>query len=109
MVTHSFFGVLIIVPIIFIIFILLQIFLSTRNNPWLGLILPGIQFVFACIVGIGRLLYDFQTTFVVIFSDILLFFLYNIPTAILLAIYWACRQKHNRKAQLEKMNLQDLE
>jgi len=35
--------------------------------------------------------------------------LFNISTIILLAIYFGCREKLKRKAQLEKMNIQDLE
>ncbi len=102
-------GAILIVLTLTTMILLLQIFLSTRTTPWLGLILPGIQFILASIIGIGKLLYDLQTTFPVILSDLLVFILYNIPTAILLAVYWACRKKYNRQLQLEKMNIQDLE
>lgn len=33
----------------------------------------------------------------------------NIPTFVLLAIYIGCREKHRRKKQLDKMNIQDLD
>ena len=35
--------------------------------------------------------------------------LYNIPTLILLAIYFACREKFRRKKEMDRMNAQDLE
>lgn len=37
------------------------------------------------------------------------FVLYNIPTAILLCIYFACREKIKKEYMLDKMNIQDLE
>lgn len=33
----------------------------------------------------------------------------NIPTIILLGIYFACREKMELRSQLDKMNIQDLE
>jgi hypothetical protein len=45
----------------------------------------------------------------IIGSAVYIFILYNIPTAILLAIYAACRGKRNRQRALEKMSVQDLE
>ena len=39
---------------------------------------------------------------------LLVWLLGNIPTAVLLAIYFACRTKQRRKKQLDKMNIQDL-
>lgn len=39
---------------------------------------------------------------------LLMWLLSNIPTAVLLAIYFACRTKQRRKKQLDKMNIQDL-
>jgi len=32
----------------------------------------------------------------------------NIPTVVLLAIYFGCREKIKRKKAIEKMNIQDL-
>ena len=39
---------------------------------------------------------------------LLMWLLSNIPTAVLLAIYFACRTRQRRKKQLDKMNIQDL-
>lgn len=43
-----------------------------------------------------------------IFQMILVWLLGNIPTFVLLAIYFACRGKQRRNKQLDKMNIQDL-
>ncbi|HOJ79419.1 MAG TPA: hypothetical protein PK767_02625 [Clostridiales bacterium] len=36
------------------------------------------------------------------------FFIFNIPTAIFLLIYFTCRERKRRKKNLDKMNIQDL-
>ena len=33
----------------------------------------------------------------------------NIPTAVLLAIYAACREKRRQRRQMDRMNIQDLD
>ncbi len=43
-----------------------------------------------------------------IFQMILVWPLGDLPTIILLAIYFDCRGKHRRSRQLDKMNIQDL-
>ncbi|MCL1982005.1 MAG: hypothetical protein FWG53_02780 [Clostridiales bacterium] len=43
-----------------------------------------------------------------IFVVVSTFLIYNIPTAILLAIYFACREKQRRRKALAKMQVQDL-
>lgn len=94
--------------------VLLQIFLSRRESRWPGLILPGLSFLFSLCVTYGAALYAYMPTQDtaledVIISTLLLFLSYNIPTLVLLAIYFACRGKYNRKKQLNKMNIQDLD
>lgn len=37
------------------------------------------------------------------------FLLYNIPTTVLLAIYFGCREKYRQRKALDKMQAQDLE
>ncbi|MDR2940815.1 MAG: hypothetical protein LBV08_10950, partial [Clostridiales bacterium] len=44
-----------------------------------------------------------------VLQSIIIFLLFNIPTIILAAIYFACRGKHRRRKSLEKMNIQDLQ
>lgn len=118
--------------------IFLQIFLSKKQNKWLGLILPLICFMFSLIIVLGSTAFFFMTgelslqelapdgTVVeetvevqdkgdssdigaTIIQMVVVFALYNIPTAILLMIYFACREKIKKRSQLDKMNIQDLE
>lgn len=111
--------------------ILLQIFLSKRQGKWPGLILPIISFLGSLLVILnyaafsavittgpmsedGVLIQEAQTVVQNIaigdvVSIVLTFLLSNIPTAILLAIYFACRESIKRNKELERMNIQDLE
>ena len=87
--------------------IVLQIFLSKKESKWLGLILPIITFGFSLlfvlnVANIG----EPSTVIVTVVSTLLLL---NIPTAVLLVIYAACRGKRKRQRDLEKMSVQDLE
>jgi len=87
-------------------FIWLQVFLSKKSGKWFGLILPIITFGFSLlyllnIADTGSL----WQNIILIVSTLLLS---NIPTLVLLTIYFACRERLERKAQLEKMNVQDL-
>lgn len=89
----------------------LQLFLSKRPNKWVGLVLPIITFVLSLIYVLNIMdTGNLWSNIVLIISTLLLA---NIPTVILLAIYLACRDKkdkaNKKKAQLEKMNIQDLE
>ena len=87
--------------------ICLQVFLSKRANKWWGLILPSVSFAFSLLMllnvapldmSMGQLVAMVGTTFL----------LSNIPTLVLLGIYVACRRKFKLRAQVDKMNLQDL-
>lgn len=94
--------------------VLLQIFLSRRESRWPGLVLPSLTFLFSLCVTVGVALFSFVPTQdnglgAVIVPALLLFLMYNIPTLVLLGIYFACREKYSRKKQLDKMNIQDLD
>jgi predicted permease len=97
----------------FIIFlagiIILQIFLSKRDNKWLGLILPVISIMFSVMGVLGLAVYENQSTVATIFQLIMVFLLSNIPTIILLAVYFGCREKFKNNRELDKMNIEDLE
>lgn len=115
--------------------IILQIFLSKKDNKWLGLILPIFTFIFSLLIVLGLFFYSTQTiTQMQAVSEsgsvisalpstsplphstplfnagilILYFLMLNIPTVILLAIYAACRGKRKKQLALEKMRAQDL-
>ncbi len=128
---------LIILLILIVGGIFLQIFLSKKKNKWYGLILPFICFIFSLVAVLGNTAFfvtgevgmqqfapdgtliaeTVETQNIVGSKDIvstivqmlITFLLYNIPTAILLLIYFDCREKIKKRSALEKMNIQDLE
>lgn len=89
--------------------ILLQIFLSRAESKWPGLIFPGISFLFSIFGVLGMAVYRVQTTLEVIIQTFFAFMYFNIPTAILLAIYFASRGRAKKNKEMDKMNIQDLE
>jgi hypothetical protein len=89
--------------------VLLQIFLSKRENKWLGLIFPMISFMFSILAVLGYAFYANQSTVHRIFQLIIMLLLWNTPTISLLAIYFACREKFKNKKGLDKMKIEDLE
>lgn len=103
--------------------ILLQIYLSKRDNRWFGLILPVIFFCLSIVlvfvfmpirVGISNVLVDGknqpaeQPTGLLILHLFLTFLVANIPTGLFLLIYFASREKMKRRRELERMAAQEL-
>lgn len=94
--------------------VLLQAFLSKRESKWPGLVLPIISFLISFIYPLNMVVFTQLVTMQAVLTEIvlpliLLWLLGNIPTFILLAIYFGCRGKERRNKQLEKMNIQDLD
>ena len=88
----------------------LQIFLSKKNGKWFGLILPGIAFAYALFLAVFSFVpAGDMTGRGIIGSTAAVLLIANIPTLILLAIYFGCREQIRRKKALEKMSIQDLE
>lgn len=115
----------------------LQVFLSKKENKWYGLILPFICLAFSLIAVLGNMMFltvgevsmqqlapdgtvieetvevqDMGGSLEIgarIVPMVFIFALYNIPTAILLVIYFACREKMKKHSALDKMHIQDLE
>lgn len=88
--------------------VFLQIFLSKKSSKWFGLILPAITFLYSLLMVLGLAVYDGMSggeIFILIAST---FLLNNIPTIVLLGIYFGCREKMKLRAELEKMSIQDL-
>ena len=105
-VTHVLWFGLAVLLIVGIVCILLQIFLSRREEKWPGLILPVISFLWSLLylfglMSRGSLLEDMLMA---LFTMLLT----NIPTFVLLAIYFACREKRKQRSDIDKMNIQDL-
>lgn len=111
--------------------VFLQIFLSKRQNKWLGLILPAISFIISLLFVLNMAAFSsFKTAKSVVLEDgqvieqiveegsseaidfgpiIYVFLLANIPTLVLLGIYFACRERNKRNKEIDRMNIQDLE
>jgi len=114
----------------------LQIFLSTKNNKWLGLIVPLICLIIAVSGVLGLTVYTtssgITTVTETVNGDVIreepiaveseepsilsmlvtvipTFLMFNIPTFVFLAIYFACRERLKTKKLLDRMNVQDLE
>lgn len=102
----------------------LQTFMSKKQNKWLGLILPAVTVFFSIISVLGLVAYTTTLTaqsgktilsvvqipkVSILLTALYVFVLYNIPTVILLGIYYACREKIKKNRELKKMSVQDLE
>jgi len=123
--------------VIIVVLIFLQIYLSRTRKRWIGLTLPTISLLFAIIFTIvlqpvfhsrtvtetiidengeiveevvhttpNELINNIPST---IFALIITFVLWNIPTIILLVIHVATRDKIKKNAEIEKMNIMDLQ
>ena len=86
--------------------VLLQIFLSRRESRWPGLILPLMTFLCSLlgplnVADTGSVSRNVLLVAVTLLAG-------NIPTLVLLAIYWAVREKRRVRDQLDKMKIDEL-
>ena len=86
--------------------VLLQIFLSRRESRWPGLVLPLLTFLCSLlgplnVVDTGSVSRNVLLVAVTLLAG-------NIPTLVLLAIYWAAREKCRVRDQMEKIGKQDI-
>lgn len=86
----------------------LQAALARMESRWPGLVLPLITFLRSVLTPIGMVGSAGGPTVGFVLQVLLMWLLSNIPTAVLLAIYFACRTRQRCKKQQEKMNIQDL-
>ena len=86
--------------------VILQVFLSRQKNSRLGLILPGVSFLFS-LVGVFNVV-DTGSVLQNIMTLLMVLVLSNIGTLVLLLIYWVCRAGSGKKQEMDKMNIQDL-
>lgn len=101
---------LMITLLIFVALIYAQIKLSAMDNKYLGLILPGINFIFSLANLLGLITFErigghTSTSILAMFLNLLLT---NIPTFIFLVIYFGVREKNRVNDQINKMNIKDL-
>ncbi|HJJ79424.1 MAG TPA: hypothetical protein O0X74_01435 [Methanocorpusculum sp.] len=92
---------LLIIALIVICVVILQIVLSRTKSKIPGLVLPALCFLFSLIVPLNMIAANS--------AAVLFWLIVNIPTIILLLVYFVCRQQYKKKNQIEKMKIQDLE
>ena len=88
--------------------IALQVFLSKRENRWPGLVLPIISFLFSLLYPLNMTAPSEGASVGFVMQMLWVWLLGNVPTIVLLAIYFSCRKKNRRNKQIDKMNIQDL-
>lgn len=104
--TYVIAGSLLILLLLVVGGVLLQIFLSRRENKWLGLVLPLLTFLMSLLNVLSiRDTGSISQNVLLVLVTVLVG---NIPTLVLLGIYWAVREKRRIKNQIDKMNLDDL-
>lgn len=86
--------------------VLLQIFLSKRESCWPGLVLSLLTFLSSLLLPLNVM--DTGSVSRNILAVAVTLLAGNIPTLVLLAIYWAAREKLRVRDQMEKMGKQDI-
>lgn len=86
--------------------ILLQIFLSKRESKWPGLVLPGITLLYSLVMLLNMAYFVSMAR--PLLAALGVFLTCNIPTFVLLAIYFACRSGRRKKSEMERMSIDDL-
>ncbi len=89
--------------------IFLQIFLSKKKSKWFGLVLPTITFLYSLLMILNLGAFHAITRTEAFMRIAATFLISNIPTIVLLVIYFGCREKKKLRSQLDKMNIQDLD
>lgn len=84
----------------------LQIFLSRRESRWPGLVLPLLTFLQSLLLVVNVM--DTGSVSRNVLMVLVTLLVGNIPTLVLLAIYWAAREKRRVKSQMDKMRIDDL-
>ena len=106
-IASRFIIVSLIILLVFLVgIVLLQIFLSKRESRWPGLVLPLLTFLSALLLPLNVM--DTGSVSENILLAVVTLLAGNIPTLVLLAIYWAAREKYRVRDQMEKMGKQDI-
>ena len=87
-------------------FIILQIRLSKMDSKWPGLVLPAITLLLSLVAAIT--VFARADMWNVVLSAFIAFLSNNVSTIVLAGIYLYQRDKINRRAELARMNVQDL-
>ena len=99
--------------------VLLEMYLSRKPSRWPGLVLPGVTVLYSLLMVLAivsfliSLIYPLSITNLgdmaaAIAQAVIVWVLANIPTAVLLAIYFAARRRVRRTREQNRMSAQDL-
>lgn len=91
--------------------IALEVYLSRRESKVPGLILPGILFLGELFIlpnVVATAFFSAETLGAGCVNVIVHICITLLPTIVLMAVYFLCRRRLDRKKQLNKMNIQDL-
>lgn len=102
-------GTTIVLAVVMLVFVVggifLEIFLARRKAKWPGLVLPGLTFLYTLVMALNITSVGHGAHWGPLLGTLVLG---NIPTVILLAIYFACREKQGRDREQDKMRIEDL-
>jgi len=102
--TGALLGLLLVIGVI-----VLQIYLSRREGRFPGLVMPVISFIVALLFPLNMAVFPGESGVGLAMQLINVWLLANIPTLILLAIYFACRGRKKKNKPVDRMNIQDLD
>lgn len=88
--------------------LVLQYFLSRARSRWPGLVLPILSFLFSLLYPLNMMAPQEGVTAGFAVQMIVVWLLANIPTAILLAIYFAVRSGRRGRSEMDKTRIEDL-
>ena len=81
-------GILLLIPCIW-----LQFYWSKKKSKWLGLILPIISVLSSLLLIMNIIMIEGTPIIQILYTFALALLIGNIPTCVLLAIYFSCRSK----------------
>ena len=86
--------------------VLLEMYLAHKPGRWPGLVLPIVSFLISLIYPLS--ITNLGDMAGAIAQAVIVWVLANIPTAVLLAIYFAARRRVRRTREQNRMSAQDL-
>jgi len=104
--TRTIIAALVVLLVVLVGGVCLQIFLSRRESRWPGLVLPLLTFLYSLLMVLN--VRDTGSASQNVLTVLTALLVGTIPTLVLLAIYWAAREKRRVRDQLDKMKIDDL-
>ena len=88
--------------------LVLQYFLSRASSRWPGLVLPILSFLFSLLYPLNMIAPSEGVTAGFVVQMIVVWLLANIPTLILLAVYFEVRRSRKNRSEVDKTKIEDL-